>query len=200
MFGTRWLARGGGTVLAVGIAFAAGSTWAQTALRGAGLPTPEARMARSIGARPAVNIFAALVDYSGPTTTAALHDACNNVLDQIVSQGQDAAFENFRPTGVLVLDGDPAMGGKMRVGITVPANLKVSAPLKVEALRMARAIRHLHFGAYEGLAQTHTQAQAALKRGAPNAKTTFPVVIQVLDDPTRFQPGQLRAVVNIPTQ
>jgi hypothetical protein len=202
MFGTRWLARGGGAALAVGIAFAAGSTWAQVALRpgGAGLPTLDARLARAVAARPQVNITAAVMDYSGPTTTAALHDPINNVLDLLVSQNVDATIGDFRPIGLLVLLGDPAAGGKMEVGVTVPGNARVSAPLKLETFRMARAIRHLHFGPYEQLLQTNNAAGTALKKATPQAKTGFPVVIQILDDPTRFQPNQLRAVVNIPIQ
>jgi hypothetical protein len=89
-----------------------------------------------------------------------------------------SADSKFKPTGILVLHEDPTgkSAFKMEIGSTVPAGIKVKAPLRVHQIKFPAAVSYTHEGEYEKLADVYH----AINDAKP---ASFPVVMKLLEAP-----------------
>ena len=164
----------------------------------------------SVTRAKSVALTAAVQETAGELSEKFLQAQIEAVLDEIVRQGADFNWGTFRPVPIVILYEDPTGKDRTRmgVGIAVPPNTKVSAPLRIENFRQLKAVRHVHKGPHSELASVYRYVGESLRKNpgrgvgaAARAQSEgFPVVLQILDDPTRFRPEDVRTVINIPVK
>jgi hypothetical protein len=151
-------------------------------------------------AKPRLVTFSILArQFTGALTQPNIQAQIESAVDEAVRQDLDSVWGTFRPVPVVILLEDPT-GKKqvrMEIGLTLPPNAKVKAeaPLKVTPIRFEKGVRHIHRGPHARLGDVFRSIAGELKKDGQNP--TFPVVLQILDDPTRINPEQVRTIVNV---
>lgn len=177
-----------------------------TALAQANLRTLNSEQMRTIQANTinprSVALMAAVKDYTGPFSLEDIGAQIASVIDEMIRQGQDYAWNNFRPVSIVVLYSDPTGKDqvKMGIGITVPSKLELKEPLRFEQFKFRNAVRHVHRGPLQQLDLVFRGVDKNLRSKAKSEGAGWPVVLQILDDPRRIEPQQLRTVINIPAK
>ena len=153
------------------------------------------------GARPIT--FSVLAhEHRGPLTAANLQAQIELAQSEAIRQGLDSVWANYRPSPIVIITEDPT--GKedcrMKIGLPVPpeAEIKAQAPLNVERLKFDKAVRHLHKGPHAQLGDVYRAIDEELKKAGQGA--SFPVVLQILEDPFKVDAPQLRTVINVPAK
>jgi hypothetical protein len=122
------------------------------------------------------------------------------VMREYVRQGLDFSLDGFYPKPVMILYERPQRGepAKVGIGMTLPpgANVDVTGPLELMQLDFEKAIRHVYIGPPNRLEEVYDlAAKALMERGA---EPSWPVVVQILNNPLEVPPEEFKAVLNIP--
>jgi hypothetical protein len=110
------------------------------------------------------------------------------------AQGLDSALGSFRPVSVVVLPQDPDSVTlvTMQVGLTVPKQLAVRPPLRIQQIQFPRTATHTHTGSYQDLGLVH----AAMAKALPTSQHLgWPVVLLLLNDPTLVDPSAIQTTM-----
>jgi hypothetical protein len=141
--------------------------------------------------------------FTGPLTQENVETHINFVMDEFVRQDLDFSLGSFQPRPVVVLYEAPTGKERVRmaIGLLAPSHLQVKAPLKLTRIRFPKAVRHLHVGPYDELGGVYRVIAEGAQRGlTPNQRAEWPVVLQVLDDPTRVESKKLRKIIYVPVK
>ena len=154
-----------------------------------------------VAAAEAVRLSVAVVEFEGAFTEQNVQARITSVLNELIRQKLDWSFEAFPPKPVVILYGDPTgkQQVRMAIGMSVPPKMEVKAPLKLEKVEFRKAVRHVHMGPHKELGSVYNQIAETLRKDRKGS-ASWPVVLQILDDPTRVKADQVRTLMNVPVK
>jgi effector-binding domain-containing protein len=102
-----------------------------------------------------------------------------------------------QPALLIILD-DPSHGQfQYLVGYPVQAGVQPKAPLKLQRLQDAQAVRYTHTGSYEDLGNIHAGVKNSVKE-LHQKETKFPVTLRLLNDPRKVSPAERKTEIIVP--
>lgn len=130
----------------------------------------------------------------------SLNDQFRRAMRAYVNARFDFKTGDFYPAGVLVLYDRPSRGAmaEASIGLSLPGGVKAESTDRVKVMDFGfkRAVRHVHVGSFDQLEEVYDMIAKGLREKGQEAG--FPVVLQILDDPTQTPPEKVRTVINVP--
>jgi len=169
-----------------------------------GLQPAEMQRIQVAVSRPvAIRANAVVEEFTGSFNDVDAHLASFN--KEFLAQGLNKGLKG-NPTSILIIYEDPTGKGsfRMAIGLEVAGNVAAKAPLKVEQLNEAQAIRYTHVGPYERLQNVHEgiveHIRANKMLAARSANANWPEVLHLLTDPKKTPAAQLRTELIVPVK